>query len=90
MSGHARFGRVSGDGPPAGRHTGAALTERETEIVGLMATGLSNQAIADRLVLSRRTVENHLHRAYVKLGVSDRAQVARLAGVQAPEAVAGS
>jgi len=43
-----------------------------TQIVTLAAEGLSNAEIADRLVLSVRTVESHIYRAMHKLGVSDR------------------
>ena len=49
-----------------------ALTARESQLVGLARQGLSNAEIADRLVLSVRTVETHLYRAMQKLGVSDR------------------
>jgi DNA-binding NarL/FixJ family response regulator/type II secretory pathway predicted ATPase ExeA len=49
-----------------------ALTRREAQLVELAAQGLSNAEIADRLVLSVRTVETHLYRAMQKLGVSDR------------------
>jgi DNA-binding CsgD family transcriptional regulator len=52
-----------------GRH---GLTARELEIAQLVATGLTNQKIADRLHLSIRTVETHLSRAYEKLGVNTR------------------
>jgi DNA-binding CsgD family transcriptional regulator/tetratricopeptide (TPR) repeat protein len=48
------------------------LTTREREVVRLAATGLSARAIAERLFISTRTAEGHLHRAYSKLGVSDR------------------
>lgn len=48
------------------------LTRREREIVTLAAHGLTNQQIADRLVVSVRTVEGHLYRASAKLGTSDR------------------
>ncbi|MGH3751741.1 MAG: LuxR C-terminal-related transcriptional regulator [Pseudonocardiaceae bacterium] len=58
------------------------LTVREREIAGLAAQGLSSQRIAERLVLSVRTVDNHLHRVYAKLGISSRAE---LAPVQSPE-----
>jgi DNA-binding CsgD family transcriptional regulator len=51
------------------------LSAREREIARLAGGGLSNRAIADQLVLSRRTVENHLQRAYTKLGVSSRAEL---------------
>jgi DNA-binding NarL/FixJ family response regulator len=54
------------------------LTNREREIVTLAAGGLSNRQIADRLVVSVRTVEGHLYRACAKLGLSDRAKLAAL------------
>jgi DNA-binding CsgD family transcriptional regulator len=56
------------------------LTERQREIAQLAATGLSNREIADRLVLSVRTVANHLAAAYDRLGVNDRGQLATLLG----------
>jgi DNA-binding CsgD family transcriptional regulator len=56
----------------------AGLTAREREVAALAAAGLSNQAIADRLVVSVRTVEGHLYRACAKLGTSDRTQLAAL------------
>jgi DNA-binding NarL/FixJ family response regulator len=54
------------------------LTHREREIVTLAASGLSNRQIAQRLVVSVRTVENHLYRASTKLGTSDRAELVAL------------
>ena len=51
---------------------GIELTARERELVGLAREGLTNQQIAERLVLSIRTVETLLYRAMRKLGVSDR------------------
>jgi DNA-binding NarL/FixJ family response regulator len=48
------------------------LTPREAQTVELAARGLTNTEIADRLVLSRRTVETHIYRAMRKLGISDR------------------
>jgi DNA-binding NarL/FixJ family response regulator len=54
------------------------LTPREREIVTLAASGLSNREIAERLVVSVRTVENHLYRASTKLGTSDRAELITL------------
>jgi DNA-binding CsgD family transcriptional regulator len=52
-----------------------ALTEREREIVGLAAAGASSNAIASHLSLSVRTVNNHLQRAYIKLGVTSRSEL---------------
>lgn len=54
----------------------AALTARELEIAHLAASGLADKEIAQRLYLSHRTVENKLHSAYIKLGVSGRAELA--------------
>jgi DNA-binding NarL/FixJ family response regulator len=48
------------------------LTSREAQMVELAARGLTNSEIADRLVLSRRTVETHIYRAMRKLGINDR------------------
>ncbi|MFJ3170797.1 LuxR C-terminal-related transcriptional regulator [Streptomyces roseus] len=57
------------------------LTDREREVVTLAVSQLSNQEIADRLVLSVRTVENHLYRAYGKLGVTARTELAPVLGM---------
>ena len=52
------------------------LTDREREIAVLTAGGQSSRAIAERLFLSVRTIDNHLGRIYDKLGVSNRAELA--------------
>jgi DNA-binding CsgD family transcriptional regulator len=54
------------------------LTPREREIALLAASGLSSREIAERLVVSVRTVDNHLQRTYRKLGVSRRQELAQL------------
>ena len=62
---------------PPGIHP-LPLTDREREVVTLAAQGLSNRDIADRLVLSVRTVEGHLYRATGKLGFERRADLKTL------------
>ena len=47
------------------------LSERERDVLALMAEGRSNAAVADRLVVSARTVESHIARIYAKLGIHD-------------------
>ena len=52
------------------------LTPRENEVLSLLAQGLDNAAIAERLVVTKRTVQNHVSTIYSKLGVSSRTQAA--------------
>jgi DNA-binding NarL/FixJ family response regulator len=55
----------------------AGLTKRELEITGLIGQGMTNGEIADKLVLSKRTVETHISHILAKLGLAGRAQVMR-------------
>ncbi|WP_157523148.1 helix-turn-helix transcriptional regulator [Herbidospora cretacea] len=56
------------------------LTPRELQVAKLVASGLTGRAVADRLELSLRTVNNHLGRVYTKLGVSGRQALAQVLG----------
>jgi DNA-binding NarL/FixJ family response regulator len=58
---------------------GPRLTDRETEILRLVAKGLSSRQIAERLVLSHRTVQNHTQNVLAKLQLHNRVELARYA-----------
>jgi DNA-binding NarL/FixJ family response regulator len=73
---------VGGDAPGSGPRRGSAapeLTERETEILRLVATGLTYPQIAKRLTLSPRTVQNHVQNTLSKLQLHNKAQLVRYA-----------
>ena len=82
-------GRCEGARTPAVDELDAApglstLTAHEREIVELAGRGLSNREIAGRLVVSMRTVNNHLNHAYAKLGTSDREGLRAVLALSAP------
>jgi ATP/maltotriose-dependent transcriptional regulator MalT len=60
----------------SGLESPSALTQRELQIARLAAQGLSSRLIAQRLFVSRRTIENHLQHSYRKLGVTTRGELA--------------
>jgi len=57
----------------------ARLTDREREVLGLIATGLSNDELAETLVISPATVRTHINRVMAKLAARDRAQLVVIA-----------
>jgi DNA-binding NarL/FixJ family response regulator len=67
--------RGEGREPGPRRETGPdALTEREREVMGFISRGRSNRDIAELLVISEKTVKNHIRAIYEKLGVATRAE----------------
>lgn len=67
------------DAPVVRRELPAGLTDREVEVLRLVAEGCSNKQIAQRLVISRRTAEYHVQQIYTKIGTSSRAAAAMFA-----------
>jgi HD-GYP domain-containing protein (c-di-GMP phosphodiesterase class II)/DNA-binding CsgD family transcriptional regulator len=67
------------DAPPIRRELPAGLTDRQVEVLQLVAEGCSNRQIAERLVISRRTAEYHVQQIYSKIGTSSRAAAAMFA-----------
>jgi DNA-binding NarL/FixJ family response regulator len=74
-------GAPPGAGPagPGGQQPPDGLTAREAEVLTLLAAGLSNTEIAQRLYLSHATVKTHINRIFAKTGARDRAQAVRYA-----------
>ncbi|MCZ0978638.1 helix-turn-helix transcriptional regulator [Streptomyces diastatochromogenes] len=62
-----------------------AITPSEMRVVRLVADGLTNRQVANRLFLSRHTVDAHLRNVFAKLGVSSRVELARLTAVHLAE-----
>jgi DNA-binding NarL/FixJ family response regulator len=89
-----RSGGTAADAATVARQVGlASLTDREREVVALVAAGLSNDEIGARLVVSPLTAKTHVSRAMTKLAARDRAQLVVIAyehGLAEPGGPAGS
>ncbi|WP_051033635.1 LuxR C-terminal-related transcriptional regulator [Rhodococcus sp. JVH1] len=59
-----------------GVHRATSLTKREWQVAGLVSEGLTNKAIAEKLVISQRTAQGHVEHVLTKLGFTSRAQIA--------------
>ena len=62
--------------PPQRERERSPLSQREREIVALVAQGFKNKEMAEKMFISEQTVKNHLHNIFDKLGVSDRLELA--------------
>ena len=69
LEGSSVSSMVNGDGPVS---SNISLSTREIEIIELVAEGLTNQEIAERLTISKRTVDNHVSNVFTKTGSKNR------------------
>ncbi|MFI7504424.1 ATP-binding protein [Streptomyces sp. NPDC049687] len=85
LAGHVLAPAASASGTGTGTASevpAVRLTRREAQVAELVAEGLANQQIADRLVIARRTAEGHVERILSKLGFSNRSQIAAWVAAQ--------
>jgi DNA-binding NarL/FixJ family response regulator len=75
----AEVGEEAGHRLPRRREGLAGLTAREVEVLVLLARGLSNKQIAERLVITPKTAGNHVEHIYTKIDASSRAAAAMFA-----------
>ena len=85
----AALGLAAEPAPPQPQHD-LPLTRRELEITDLIAAGLTNRQIAERLFIAQRTVDTHVTRILAKLGCSNRAQVAAVTSARRPPATSAN
>jgi non-specific serine/threonine protein kinase len=85
----AAFELAAEPAPPSSQQD-LPLTRREHEITELIAEGLTNRQIAQRLFIAQRTVDTHVTRILAKLGCSNRAQVAALTSTRRPPATSAN
>ena len=71
--------RAAGHPVKRRREWPGGMTKREVEVLRLLVRGLSNQEIAEQLVISRKTAGSHVEHIYTKIGVSNRAQASLFA-----------
>jgi non-specific serine/threonine protein kinase len=82
----AAMGLAPEPGPPCPQRPELSLTRREHEVTELIAGGLTNRQIAERLFIAQRTVDTHVGHILAKLGCSNRSQAAVLIGGRRPPA----
>ena len=80
----ASIGLAPGPGPSCAQLRELPLTRRETEVTELIAGGLTNRQIAERLFIAQRTVDTHVGHILAKLGCNNRSQAAVLIGGRRP------
>ena len=80
----AAMGLAPEPGPPCPQRPELPLTKREHEVTELIAGGLTNRQIAERLFIAQRTVDTHVGHILAKLGCSNRSQAAVLIGGRRP------